>query len=107
MSLPNSTKLQDLANLVAVRNHLGLLVAQRNVTNTETYKLLNGIQLKLDREFISACLRLEEPAPEPELEPEQEKVVAVKKPKGRKAKNKTSKAASGANLMTRKRSRGV
>jgi hypothetical protein len=46
------SKLQDLANLVTVRNHIVKLISDRNSTTREETRLLDSIRAELDRLFV-------------------------------------------------------
>ena len=46
------SNLQDLANLVTIRNHIVTLISDRNSTTREETRLLDSIRAELDRLFV-------------------------------------------------------
>jgi hypothetical protein len=47
-------KLSDLANIVVVRNHIGIVLNDKSVSEKTDFRKLNDIRIKLDKEFIKA-----------------------------------------------------
>lgn len=45
-------KLQDLANLIIVRNHIITVMNDKYITKKEETRALNDIRVKIDREFV-------------------------------------------------------
>jgi hypothetical protein len=52
-------KLSQLASLVTVRNHLFVVIGDRNVINKNEVKQLDEIRRNLDRKFIEAVKALD------------------------------------------------
>jgi hypothetical protein len=47
-------KISDLADLVVVRNHIGIVLNDKSVSEKTDFRKLNDIRIKLDKEFIKA-----------------------------------------------------
>ncbi len=78
-------KLQDLAAMVTVRNHISQLGGNRNATSPEIYRQLNSLGLMLDKWFVEECLDLDVGRPS------NSKVVAKPNPKAKVSEDKPRK----------------
>lgn len=47
-------KITDLAAIVAVRNHITVVINDKGVSNKDDFKVLNSTRVKLDRKFVEA-----------------------------------------------------
>lgn len=95
-----NTIISDLAAMIAVRNHILIVMNDRNVTNRGDFHPLNKARVEIDKHFVEQVKKLdfdkllkesENPQPAPET-PQKKK---TRKPRASKKDNSTTEEAQG------------